>query len=519
MSNTVKFPDDGTVAAALTKLHKEVEGSNFLVLGYSDKVTLCVVAEGPGGLEECKPHLPEDTERYVLLRKDHQVEMARTVKFAYVTWTPPKLKIMRKAMLSTHKGQVKDLLQPHHVTMDCNDASDLNEKEIMDKIGFSSGTKVHETTKQAYTAPSNISSDGAVRAIRRASLKNTDQVVPNMAASAKSTAGLSWADADAAKAALQAVKSDTDDTNWLLAGYENMKTLKVLYFGSGGVEEMCSKLDGDQALYGYFRVTEAYDKSVTVKFCYMKLMSSGVSPVNRAKISTHAGFLQDFFSPVHINFDISDAKDISPQIVTDKIGSYTGTKSHVTSKTETFLVRQADSAANKGKHAAVNESAAGAGQTDSGRVVLFDDEKAFKEAIADVRSDATDTSWMLASYSSKDTLSLVGSGAGNLDALYSALQLDQACFGLLRVTDKRDMTVAVKFVYIRYQPSSYAPMKRGEVSTLIGEIDACFSQSHVDFTIAAPEELTEQQLMDKVQAAAGTKDFVTTKEGNKSLQL
>jgi len=352
MANKVVFPGDGSVQTALKKINNEVEGAHFLVIGYSDKVTLCVVAEGPGGLDAARAHLPLDTERYILLRIDHKVEMARTVKFAFITWFPPKLKIMRKALLSTHKGQVKDLLQPHHVTLDCNDETDLDESVIMDKIGFSSGTKLHETKKEAYTAPTNISSDGGLKAMGRdrawsKGSSGSDQPVAcvrtivKTPTAAKKSIDVQWVDADEANNAIKAVKLDSEPTDWMLCGYQDVKTLKLIGSGSGGVAEMISHLDDEQVFYSFFRVTETYDKTVAVKFVFMKLMCNKVSPVKRAKMSVHAGFLKDYFSPVHVDFDITSRDEISPEIVSQKIGTYTGTYSKVTNKGESFLVRQA----------------------------------------------------------------------------------------------------------------------------------------------------------------------------------
>lgn len=497
MSSAVQFPADGSVTAALNKLQNVVEGENFLVLGYSDKITLCVIAEGPGGLNECKPYLPQDTERYILLRKDHKVEMARTVKFAYVSWTPPKLKIMRKAMLSTHKGQVKEMLRPHHVFLDCTDDSELDESIIMDKIGFSSGTKVHETKKEAYTAPKNISSNGAVNAVKRASFTG-EGVVP---VEVKNNAAMEFTDPDAVKAAMRAVKSDDDPTDWLLVGYENIKTLKLISTGSGGVDEMTSQLNDTDVFYSFFKVTEQYDKTVAVKFVFMKLMSQSVSPVNRAKVSTHAGFLKDYFSPVHVDFDLSSRHDINAQIVSEKIGSYTGTHSKVTQKTESLLQRQVVAGqASQRRNSSDTEY--------QQNHIKFEDETAFKSAIKDVRNDSSGTTWMMGYYSGKSTLSLVASGKGGLDDFRSALKVEEACFGLLRVTDKIDANVLVKFVYVRYQPNNYAPMKKGEVGTNIGAIDSFFANWHVDFVISSPDELTESEMMNKVQSASGSKSHV-----------
>jgi len=148
MSNKVEATPD--VQEALKRVTcKEDKADCFAIFGYEDKNTIKFLFEQDGGLEEAKAigGFPPNEERYCLLRINHRVEMARTTKFALVNWYPTALPPMRKSILSTHKGQVKDILRPWHVTLDGTDPSDLNHSEIMDKIGFSSGTKVQLNQK------------------------------------------------------------------------------------------------------------------------------------------------------------------------------------------------------------------------------------------------------------------------------------------------------------------------------------------------------------------------------------
>ena len=55
---------------------------------------------------------------------------------------------MRKALLSTHKGTVQEILKPYHVSIQAAQRSELNEDEIMHRISDSSGTAVHVTEKK-----------------------------------------------------------------------------------------------------------------------------------------------------------------------------------------------------------------------------------------------------------------------------------------------------------------------------------------------------------------------------------
>jgi len=79
--------------------------------------------------------------------------MAKTVKFVLIDWTPTGLKPLRKALISTHKGQVQQLMKPFHVNYSASDRNELNEHVILVKIGMASGTGSQVTDKKATTKP------------------------------------------------------------------------------------------------------------------------------------------------------------------------------------------------------------------------------------------------------------------------------------------------------------------------------------------------------------------------------
>jgi len=292
-----------------------------------------------------------------------------------------------------------------------------------------------------------------------------------------------------------AVRADSDPTDWCLVGYNDVRSLKLLGQGEGGVEELMSKLDDKQTYYGYFRVTEQYDQSTTVKFGFLSIMSQKVAPTQRAKMSTHRGFVTKLFAPFHVEFGLTDHKDFTRDGVMEKFGANSGTRSHITDKGETMMA--AKMTTNKKTDHLVN--------VDSREQVAFSDEQAFRDAIRAIRNDNSATNWILASYVSKNTLALVGSGTGGLRELTSALEDGKPNYGLLRVTDQIDNSVTVKFVYVKWQPTSLAPTLKAQISTKKGIIDPLFEPYHVDFFVEHKHEMDEGTIIDKVKAAAGTK--------------
>jgi len=324
MSEKLKFSNDGSCEKAL-KAFRTAEGDNFLVFGYADKTSLNVVAEGKGSLAECQPHLPNNECRYILMKKDVKVEMAKTVKFALVDWTPDAIPPLKRALLSTHKGQLKELLGSVHVSMPASDTKDLDEAALMSKINASAGIASNVTDKAATGPKVEVKKGTSGRA------SVTDQKSPSKAQTpsvAQGGPGLKLSDdfADAIKS----VRDGKDGTTWMMARSADKGTsLNVVEKGQGSVDDLQAKLEDDNCNFVLIRVTEQVDKSTTVKFVFVKWQAEALAPMTKAAISVRKGEIEKAFSPFHINLQISHKNELTQQLVQDKVAAASGQKSNV----------------------------------------------------------------------------------------------------------------------------------------------------------------------------------------------
>jgi hypothetical protein len=87
--------------------------------------------------------------------------------------------------------------------------------------------------------------------------------------------------------AYQAVRSDSNDTNWLLLGYENNKKITLLGSGSGGVDELASHLQDDAINFGYVRVTNKDDETTRSKFVFITWLGENAPVMRKGKMSVH----------------------------------------------------------------------------------------------------------------------------------------------------------------------------------------------------------------------------------------
>lgn len=93
-------------------------------------------------------------------------------------------------------------------------------------------------------------------------------------------------------AAYDAVRSDKDETNWLLISYASAVGDKLVLSGtgSGGISELADKLDPSQAQYAYVRVEYANDtESKRVKFALVIWIGEGTKVMRKARVSIESG--------------------------------------------------------------------------------------------------------------------------------------------------------------------------------------------------------------------------------------
>ena len=114
-------------------------------------------------------------------------------------------------------------------------------------------------------------------------------------------------------AAYDAVRSDKDETNWLLISYAKPMgdAMTLTATGSGGLSELAEKLDESQAQYAYARVEYANDsESKRVKFVFIVWIGEGTKVMRKAGVSIQAGNVRQVLAHHSIQVDARDKSDL-----------------------------------------------------------------------------------------------------------------------------------------------------------------------------------------------------------------
>jgi len=117
--------------------------------------------------------------------------------------------------------------------------------------------------------------------------------------------------------------------------------------------------------------------------------------------------------------------------------------------------------------------------------LVFADEAECAGAIADLRDNNSPTNWCLFTYSEtiKNSITFVGKGNSGAEEMKQFLNESKIFYGLVRVTDKIDQSVTVKFVFIIWCGEKVPFVQKGKMTTHKGSITNLIGQFHNFFKL------------------------------------
>lgn len=211
MSN-VKFAEDGA-RDALNALRSDGDSTDFIVLGYNDKKQVVLQASGDGGVAAMNAVLDPKQIQYGMVRVQDIVDGHETVKFVWIVWQGSEVKMIAKARVTTHRGEVKDFFGQAHVTLDCNTHEECSEANVLSLVSDASGSSTRVL-------------EGSVAGERQQQNRTVT------AAGKKSGAPFEFQEEAEMDEALQMVRNGTGQ-EWVLVGYRDSDSNTVQLLGQG----------------------------------------------------------------------------------------------------------------------------------------------------------------------------------------------------------------------------------------------------------------------------------------------
>ncbi|CAM1505015.1 Fc.00g106520.m01.CDS01 [Cosmosporella sp. VM-42] len=133
---------------------------------------------------------------------------------------------------------------------------------------------------------------------------------------------MSGLDAPEVAAAYDAVRSDKDETNWLLISYAAAvgNKLSLTKTGTGGLAELVSELDDRQVQYGYVRVEYANDaESKRVKFAMVIWIGENTKVMRKARVSIESGDVKKVLAHHSIAVTTGDRSELDEEDIVKRL--------------------------------------------------------------------------------------------------------------------------------------------------------------------------------------------------------
>jgi len=139
-ATVVQF-DEEPIRQAIREVRDDKSAVDWMLMGYegnTNKVTL--VGSGDQGLDQLITHLGDDKILYGLYRTTDTVDNTVAVKFVLILWVGEKVPIIRKARITTHKGEITSFVGQYHVDCNCSNLNEISEDIVTDLVRRASGT-------------------------------------------------------------------------------------------------------------------------------------------------------------------------------------------------------------------------------------------------------------------------------------------------------------------------------------------------------------------------------------------
>jgi len=111
----------------------------------------------------------------------------------------------------------------------------------------------------------------------------------------------------------------TKDNNWLLIGYQDNKTLKLVGTGSGGVEELAGHLSDDACFFGYLKVQLKDDETTRTKFIFFTWKGDTSPVMRKANMSIHVSAVKAVVKDFSVEINATEMSEVTSDFVRAKL--------------------------------------------------------------------------------------------------------------------------------------------------------------------------------------------------------
>ena len=287
------------------------EKEGYLVCQFASTAncdTLEVTSSGTT-FKDFREALPANDVAYALLKRSYTHEVlsgsvaAVTTKFVFVRWFPEGVSIKRKMKVGSIEGAVKKVFESFHGDIQASEISEVAE-DIVVKLLEDIGGKTNR-------------SEGVQKVVAKTVVEKRSFV----GGMDGKTQDMQFVDESALKGGISSVRdNDQPSVDFVIADFDLTSTppkLQIKCQGGGSVDAMNAAFSTDSFNYGLVRLTEQIDKSLVVKFCYVRSQPEATPFRTKGKLGVLTGAVAKVFAPAHGDVLIDGSEPLTQSMIVE----------------------------------------------------------------------------------------------------------------------------------------------------------------------------------------------------------
>jgi hypothetical protein len=129
---------DPALTQAYTNVRSDANPTSWVVFGY-DGNKIVVQATGSGGFGEFQAVFKDDQCQFGFVRVNTGDNESKRAKFVFVSWVGVSVSPLKRAKVSVHKANVKEIVRDYACEIHAENPDELSEQIVMEKVIKSGG--------------------------------------------------------------------------------------------------------------------------------------------------------------------------------------------------------------------------------------------------------------------------------------------------------------------------------------------------------------------------------------------
>eukprot|EP01094_Clydonella_sp_ATCC50884_P003181 TRINITY_DN1244_c0_g1_i1.p1 TRINITY_DN1244_c0_g1~~TRINITY_DN1244_c0_g1_i1.p1 ORF type:complete len:331 (+),score=115.51 TRINITY_DN1244_c0_g1_i1:65-994(+) len=306
---------------------------------------------------------------------------------------------------------------------------------------------------------------------------------------------LSFHEEEAIREALEELRKNDSDMNWVLFGYKNPKCLEMVGAGDGGLEELRGNLGEDQIRFAILEVVVTGDQYNAVKFVLITWIGPEVKAgLAKARCAGHRKELVTL-----VTQSLAVASEYQPASLEQM------TSADISAKLTRVAATYQDSVSvgkPKEDRQVMSRSHANSGDRKLSQLTLKDPD-GIEEALRSVYRE--ENNWAVLGYvaGTKDEIELRAVGKGPISELKPHVFPDQVSFCLFSMKVTETTTTVTKFILLTWVGESVKPLTKARSSahrTDLAEHIITIVPFHSHYPATCEDDLSEDSVKFKLRS-------------------